>query len=192
MKTILYVDGCLRRERSRTEKLAKAYLRQCSSLAPCRIETIVLEESGLSPLNEVALTRREAGIAAGDFRDDLFRCARVFAAADEVVFAVPYWDFSFPAHLKVYLEHLCICGLTFRYSPQGVPVGLTRIKRVTYLTTAGGFIGPRDFGCDYVKGLMQGLFGIEDFQSFRAEGLDIEGNDPQAILDEATRSLARG
>ena len=39
--------------------------------------------------------------------------------ADTVVIAAPFWDLSFPAILKKYIEAVTVAGITFRYSDQG-------------------------------------------------------------------------
>ncbi len=189
MKNLLYIDGCVSRENSRTEKLAQACLRRILASDDCRMETVVLEDAGLTALDGAMLKKRERWIGMGDFSDDYFRFAKTFAAADVVVFAVPYWDLAFPALFKVYLEHLAILNLTFRYTEDGHPVGLTRVRKVLYVTTAGGFIGRANFGFEYVKGLMQNLFGIADVRFVGAEGLDICGHDPRGILEAAIRTL---
>ena len=77
----------------------------------------------------------------GDFSGASFALARTFAAADEVVIAAPYWDMSFPASLKLYVEQLCVNKLTFCYNEKGMPCGLTNVKKAIYFTTAGGYIG---------------------------------------------------
>ena len=45
-------------------------------------------------------------------------------------------------------------------------------------------IGTKNFGFDYLKGLAA-MFGIPSAWCLTAEGLDIQGNDPEAILKEA-------
>ena len=107
-----------------------------------------------------------------------------------MVIAAPYWDMSFPASLKLYIEQLCVNKLTFCYSEKGIPCGLTNIKKVVYLTTSGGYIGNNNFGFDYIKTLFSTLFGVGDIAFFSAEGLDIYGNDPESILSEAIAKAA--
>ena len=147
-----------------------------------------LSQTALSPLDEFRLLWRTDCCTAGDFSDPYFDLARQFAAADTVVIAAPYWDLSFPALLKQYLESVCVTGLTFRYSPEGIPIGMCRAKRLWYVTTAGGPMTP-DFGFGYVKALAQGLFGIADCRLISAENLDVVGNDPQAILEKSYRAI---
>ena len=70
-----------------------------------------------------------------------------------------------------------------------MPRGLTNVKKMVYLTTAGGYIGSNNFGYDYIKGVFSTLFGITDTVFFSAEGLDIYGNDPEKILLQAIEDL---
>lgn len=188
MKNILYVDACVHRDTSRTEKLAQALLDRLQG-PDAQIESVVLECERLVPLDGILLDGRSRGTETGDFTAPVFEYARQFARADEVVFAAPYWDFSFPAMLKIYLELLCAQGVTFLYSDEGIPSGLCRAKRAFYVTTAGGYIGQWDYGYEQVKALCSLYFGIEDTRCFRAEGLDIVTNDPDAIMIDALRAI---
>ena len=77
-------------------------------------------------------------------------------------------------------------GVTFRYGNNGVPQGLCRAKRLIYVTTAGGPIF-QNFGFSYVEALAKGFYGIQDVRLVKAEGLDIWGADPRAILEQAKR-----
>ena len=188
MKTVLYVNACVTRNVvSRTHRLAQAYLdKRCND---CRIETVVLEQLSLTPLTGEGLAEREEAIRTGDFSGSTFALARSFAAADEVVIAAPYWDMSFPSLLKLYIEHLCVNRLTFSYDATGRPRGLVNVKKVVYITTSGGPIGEANLGFDYVKALFSKLFEVTDFAFFSAEGLDIYGNNPEAILTAAISKI---
>jgi FMN-dependent NADH-azoreductase len=186
MPTLLYVNACVKREiPSRTNRLAQAYLKKRLETRSWTLQTVTLEEEDLTPLTGKGLAEREDAIRKGDFSGETFRLARSFAAADEVVIAAPYWDMSFPALLKLYIEHLCVNRLTFCYGDTGRPQGLVHVKKLVYVTTSGGPIGAANFGFDYVKGICSTLFGITDISFFSAEGLDIDGHDPEAILAQA-------
>ena len=176
---LLLIDACPRTD-SRTRHLAQYLIQRLGEPAVI----LDLPQIALSPLDESRLLWRTGCCTVGDFSDTYFDLARQFAAADTLVVAAPYWDLSFPALLKQYLESVCVTGLTFRYSPEGLPIGLCRAKRLWYVTTAGGPMTP-DFGFGYVKALAQGLFGIPDCRLISAENLDILGNDPEAILRES-------
>ncbi len=189
MKKLLYVDANVNRETSRTERLARVLVDRLASEQGYEVETLVLEEEQLSPLTGELVTVRSEGTESGDFSHPVFSYAKQFARADAVVFAAPYWDFSFPAHLKIYLELLCAQGVTFNYSPEGIPTGLVDTKKAYYVTTVGGYAGDWDYGWDQVRALCQLYFGIQDVRCFRAEGLDIVTNDADQIMRDAIAEL---
>ena len=91
--------------------------------------------------------------------------------------------------LKVYFEAVSVLGIAFRYTDEGVPVGLCRATELIYVTTAGGYIGDFDFGYDYIKALAQNLYGISDVKCFKAEGLDIYGADIDEIMIKAQSTI---
>ena len=189
MKRLLYVDACVNRETSRTERLAQVLLGRLLEQGDWELETLVLENEDLQPLTSQSVLKRTECAMAGDFSHPIFDYAKQFAAADVVVFAAPYWDFSFPAQLKIYLELLCAQGVTFTYSPEGIPTGLMHATHAYYVTTVGGFAGEWDYGWDQVRALCQLYFGIPNVREFRAEGLDIITNDADAIMAEAIECI---
>lgn len=192
MANLLYVNACVRRDvASRTNRLAQAYLRLRLENQPCNVNTVVLEDVGMAPLLGQGLAEREEAIQKRDFSGASFELARAFAAADEVVIAAPYWDMSFPALLKLYIEQLCVNQLTFCYGETGKPQGLVNVKKVAYITTSGGYIGNANFGFDYLKGVFSTLFGITDISFFSAEGLDVYGNNPEQILNDAIERMTQ-
>lgn len=174
---VLYINACVGRH-SRTAQIARAFLNGRSDVCELR-----LDEEYLESLNEDALNYRNQRIETGNFNHSYFSEAKQFAEADEIVIAAPYWDFSFPSKLKVYLENICINKLTFRYNSDGTPEGLCKAKKLTYITTSGGKYLP-DYSYDYIKALASGLFGIENTELIFAENLDVDGNDPEAIVEE--------
>ena len=155
------------------------------------VEEIKLAELSFGPTDEAYLDLRDRLIAANDFSDPIFAPAKQFASAERIVIAAPYWDLSFPAALKQYLEKVNVPGVTFYYTPEGFPRGLCRAKELVYVTTAGGAYVPEDFGFGYVKALAEGFYGIRNVRLVQAVGLDIEGADPERILRECMERDAR-
>lgn len=178
MEKILFVNACVR-ENSRTLDIAKIVLEKLNNA----YTEVNLQKTDLKPLNRESLDIREKLILQDDFSDTMFSLAKDFAAADTIVIAAPYWDLAFPALLKIYLEQITVSGITFRYE-KGIPQGLCRAKRLIYVTTAGGIIYD-NFGFEYVKTLAQKLYGIGEVLFFKAENLDIDGNDVKDILRRA-------
>ena len=185
MEKILFVHACVRSE-SRTLRLARRVLKHLTEKNPdASVEEVNLAEEKLPIIDSWEMLEQRMKCAKdGQLDAPALRYARQFAAADTVVVAAPYWDLAFPALMKVYTEQLTVTGLTFRYSEQGVPVGLCRARRLIYVMTAGGPIRS-NFGFDYWTTLCRMFFGIPQVQLFQAENLDIVGNDVEAILAEA-------
>ena len=153
-------------------------------------EEIRLEDISFPIVNEEFLNKRDQLIAGGDFQDPMFDLARQFSEAETIVIAAPYWDLSFPAMLKQYLEQINVVGITFRYSEEGVPTGLCRADKLLYVTTAGGPYVPEMFGFGYVQALAHNYYGIQDVKKIEAVGLDIDGADAGAIMRDAENSIS--
>ena len=184
MNKILYINACTR-EVSRTNELAQHLLCNLDG----QVQTVNLYEENINPLDAQLLLRRNNLLDNGKTEDELFSFAKQFASADTIVISAPYWDLMFPSILKVYLENITVCGITFRYSQKGMPQSLCKAKKLYYVTTSGGFIGANNFGFDYIKALATAFFGIRDVSFFSAEGLDIEGADVSRILQKAKENM---
>ena len=180
--SILFINACVR-ENSRTLVLAKSIL----SNMPGEIVEVNLNQENIAPLNRELLEKREC-LLRGERRDDPMLCyARQFADADEIVIAAPFWDLSFPAILKAYIEQITVAGITFEYI-NGRPHGLCKAKRLTYVTTSGGPILV-DFGYEYIKALAKGFYGISQTKAYRAMNLDVNMIAAQDVLTKADISV---
>ena len=157
IKNILYIDSCVR-QNSRTRRLAHHLLGKLEG----RITTINLDEKRLSPHTCISLPERDSLISVCDFSSEYFNTAKEFANADTIVIAAPYWDMSFPASLKIYIENIMVQGITFGYTEDGY---------------------------EYIKGLANIYWGIEKTHIFQAESLDIVGADVEAILAKTMHEI---
>ena len=135
----------------------------------------------LQSLSEERLNRRTGLIEQADYTDAMFDPARQFRQADEIVVAAPYWDLSFPAILKLYLENIYVTGLVSEYTEAGRPHGLCRAGKLWYVTTAGGPYLP-DFSYGYLQTLATEYFGIPETELICAEMLDVEGYDADNLV----------
>ena len=181
---ILFVNACVRKD-SRTKRLANCLLGKLND----DIKEINLEKEKILPLTEESLNFRTKLIESGDFTNPLFNYAKDFAKADTIVIAAPFWDLSFPASLKCYIEAINILGITFGYSSDGVPYGFCNAKKLYYITTSGGKIFNSEFGFGYIKSLCENFYGIKDVVLIKAEELDIIGSDVENILKNAESKL---
>ena len=181
---ILYVDAAVRSS-SRTAALALYALKKLNG----EVRTLKLTELDIPRLDEAFLAMRDKACASGDFSAPCFEPAKLFAQADEIVIAAPYYDLSFPAALKQFFEQINVLGLTFAYNDKGQAYSLCRAKRLIYVTTAGGPAVNDSYGFGYVKALAEYFYGIDECVCFKAEGLDILGADTDALLGETKRDI---
>ena len=191
---LLFVNGCIsqRGEESRTLVLARTFLDAWQARHPeAEVETVEPEALlALKPFAPEVLNDRDALAGIRCFDAPVYDLARQFRAADRVVVAAPFWDLTFPAALKVYLEWASMLGITFRYTQEGEQVGMSRARELVFITTAGGPLEGQNYGFDYLKGLA-GMFGIPSARCLSAQELDIQGNDQEAILREARERAAQ-
>lgn len=181
---ILFINACVRKN-SRTKILADHLLSKLND----DIEEVCLEKVNFPITTEAFLNFRQDCIDKKDFSDSIFDLAKQFAAADTIVLAAPYWDLSFPAAVKQYIEHINVIGLTFAYTPDGKPMGLCKAKKIYYVSSAGGVFVPNEFGYEYIKTMANAYYGIPDVELIQAVALDLDGADPDQIMEEAIESI---
>ena len=183
---LLFIDACLRGEKSRTKKICEKVIDDLKAeYNDISVETVDLKNLDIKALYEEDLAERDALIEKGDFSS--FVLAKQFADADIIVVGAPYWDLSFPAALKVYIENIAVNTIAFHYTERGQE-GLCKAEKAYYVTTGGGYMKGAEFGYQYIKGVF-GLFGIKDVSYIGAEGLDIWGNDVGKILEETIKGI---
>ena len=181
---ILFINACARKE-SRTKKIADCFL----STETEPVTEVRLFEMSFPVFDESFLAGRDRLIAERRFDDDAFFLARQFSLADKIVVAAPLWDLSFPASVKQYFEQINVPGVTFFYTPEGVPESLCRAKSLTYITSVGGDFFPEEFGFGYIKALAENFYGIKDVRLIKATGLDLDGADADAIVDSVCKGM---
>ena len=142
-------------------------------------------DENLSYFSEGFFLQREELLAEGKLDHPRFRYAHQFAEADKIVIAAPFWDLSFPALLKVYIENLCVDSITFHTDEHGLH-GLCKADHMVYLTARGAFYtdSPLEQGSRYLE-QMAGFFGIGQYDCVAAEGLDIGAWPVEELMDKA-------
>lgn len=186
MSKLLYINACFTDD-SRTKVLADAVLKKWDG----EIEEVKLNDGSIKALTKEQLAKRVQLQEAGDFSDEMFKYAKQFASADAIVIAAPYWDLSFPASLKDYIEQVNVCGITFDMNSEGAVTSKCNADRMVYITTAGGKNADLTYGMDYLKSLAREFFGITKFNTFKAEGLDLEGADVDSILADTLKRIEK-
>ena len=189
MKTLLYVDCCIRREQSRTRKLAESFLGNLPK--GWRVEKVVLMDEPLLPLMEGGFAQRDELLQRGDFTHRRFDYAWQFQRADAILIAAPFYDLSIPALLKVYIENVSVDGITFLCDADGLR-GNCRARSMTFLTSRGGFYenSPDEMGSRYMEALC-GFFGTGAYRCIAADGVDMDPAQTPAIMAEAYERAAQ-
>ena len=180
---LLFVNACMRAQ-SRTERLARAWLEMFDS----EVEEIRIGQLNIRPLEPQSLVSYGRAVSTARYEEGMFDYAKQFAAADEVLIAAPFWNFSIPAKLHDYLELVCTQGVTFDVDETGAYVSLCRARKLTFVTTSGGIIAPEDdhaFG--YVQTLAKVFWHIPEVSCVMAEGLDAAGANVEALLAAALK-----
>ena len=189
MKEVLFVDCCIRREDSRTKKLADYFLEGLAKKEGYHVKKLCLMDESISYFTDGFFAQREALLAAKQLDHPRFRYAKEFAQADKIVIAAPFWDLSFPALLKVYIENLCVEGITFAAGETGC-FGICKADHMVYLTSRGGLYenNPMEMGSRYMEA-MSHFFGIQSYDCVAAEGLDAGIRPVEDILQDAKKEI---
>ena len=189
---LLFVDSCIsqRGDQSRTRARANAFLETFLETHPgTQVERVALEQMNLRPFDERMLNERAALAKAGDFRAPVFDLARQFREADAVLVAAPFWDLSFPAMLRIYIEHISVVGLTYHYDAEGCH-GDCRAATLTYLTSGGDAEQAESLGILHWKQLSS-MFGIPRFDDVFASGLDLDPGKAEELVAAACQRASR-
>lgn len=190
MDKLLFLDACISAHDSRTKRLCDAYLNGFLERHPnATLDRIVLRKGIVEPLTRERIIERDRYVRNRDWNHPMFDFARQFKEADYIVIGTPYWDLSFAAILKVYIENIMVSDLTFKATDTGF-VGLCKGKEITYITTAGGFIGDKNYGYDYICGIAD-MVGISETRCIKAEALDIVGFDAEAIVEKTVQEIKK-
>lgn len=194
MQRILFVNGCIREESSRSLCLARHFLQAYQQHHPeAEVSTVDLPRMDLRPIGPDELRRRDN--ALGQWQEPDFQLAQQFLQADLLVIAAPFWNGSFPALVHTYLEHICVPGLTFDCEDD-VYTGLGKAKACVLITTRGGrynggvnMLGD-ELATPILKAVMT-MLGVPRVVTLAAEGLDLPSPaDPMLTAAEESARLA--
>ena len=190
---LLIVYCCIsqRGEASRTRRLLRAYVESfCRSHPDVETETVTPETLlSLQPFDPAMLDERDALASVQAWDAPVYDLARQFRAADAVVVAAPFWDLSFPAALRTYIEYISANGLTYHYEPNGCH-GDCRAQQLVYLTTGGDVEREDSLGALYWRQLCA-MFGIGRFDDVFGGGLDLDPAGTEELVVSARELAAR-
>ena len=183
MKKILLVDASFRGN-SRTKELTNYLLSKLDG----EVTTLDLEKLNLSPLTNDELNIRNIALENNDLSHPLFKEAKLFKDADLIIISTPYYDYSFSSLIKIFIEHINIDGITFKFTEKGEYKKMCKATDLIYVTTAGGNLLTQ-YGYEYIKDLAHTFYGIGNTHLIKAENLDIIGIDIAHQLDIAKKDI---
>ncbi|WP_100641219.1 FMN-dependent NADH-azoreductase [Alteromonas facilis] len=176
MKKILVIQSSLNSSNGNSYKLAEKYINELTKTMSVDVSTRNLADSELPHLNDAEMSawmtpeeaRSSEQQALAQISDEI---VLEVERADEIVLAVPMYNFGIPSSLKAWFDRLARAGRTFKYTENG-PVGLLKDKKVTVLAARGGIYAgtPLDTQTEYLKHFWQFL-GVNDVNFVYAEGL---------------------
>lgn len=184
MQKLIFIDSCMREE-SRTKRIATPIIAELSKRY--EVERIALEGASYPAVDSKTLQDRNNGIVPEHFVD----LAKKVAAADRIVIAAPFWDMSFPAILKMFIENLSLFGVTFNTDDKTC-YGLCRCQKLLYITTRGMNIStgdPLEQATPYLKALSF-LWGLGEIVTISAQNLDYSS--PEEIEDKISLAIESG
>ena len=167
MKKLLYIDACIRDEMSRTKRIATPIVEALKQ--KYEVQTLVINDLDLSIVKKELITKRNNGV----IDPQVMSWAESVRDADRVVIAAPFWDMSFPAALKNFLELCSIFDVTFK-SDEKICYGNCKAEKMLYITTRGMDISTGDVleqGTPYLKAISW-LWGIGPMQVVSAQNMD--------------------
>lgn len=107
-----------------------------------------------------------------------------FMVADKYIFVTPLWNLGLPAHVKAYVDTICVAGKTFRYTEKG-PQGLLENKKCLHVHASGGFHSqdPHNHADPYFRDIMN-FIGITDYRTLLMEGHGVFPDKAETMLQE--------
>ena len=172
-KKLVVIDACVRQDQSRTWRIAEPIVDALMKRYETTVYHLPMMED-IVPLNPGTFAER----GNGETPQWAVDCARTIADADRILIAAPFWDMSFPAVLKAFIEQTSLYDITFADNGREC-VGLCKCEKVLYITTRGMDIqtgDPREQGSPYIKAL-SALWGLGEVLVLAASGMDYAGED---------------
>jgi len=196
MKTLLQIQTSLFATGSQSAQLAAQFAATWQQRHPDG--RVVVRDLAREPVPHLTAERFQAFTTPADQRTPEQKEVAAFsdtliaelAAADEIVLAVPMYNFSVPSTLRAYFDHVARAGVTFRYTESG-PQGLIQGKKAYVFITRGGVhAGAADTQIPYLRQFLA-FIGITDVEFVLAEGLGLGDSSRQQSISAAQEAIAQ-
>lgn len=196
MTTLLQINSSLNGAASASTQLAEAYVARWQARHPDG--RVVVRDLAAAPVPHLDAARFAAFVTPAEQRSaeqaalvaESDALIAELEAAEELVFALPMYNFGVPSTLKAWIDQIARAGRTFRYTADG-PVGLMTGKRARVFATRGGrYAGtPLDSQTGFITTFL-GFIGIRDVEFVYAEGLALGEAPKREALEGAHARIA--
>ena len=192
-KTILRVDASMRKTKSVSRQLADEMV---ATLGGCSHDIEVVNRDlscGIGLVNDAWIDsdRTPEEMRTQDQRVILAQSDALVAelqAADDIVIAVPIYNFSVPAAFKAWVDLICRTNVTYVLE-NDKPRGILANKRAFVVITASGTLGGSeiDYTSGYVKHILS-FIGIRDVTFVDATGLS---KNRSSVIANASQEITK-
>lgn len=195
MKTILKIQASLFGADGQSSQLADEYIENLRKKHPEL--RVITRDLAAEPVPPLTLDRFQAFTTQADDRTPEQQAIADYSqglvdelkAADVILFAVPMYNFTVPAALHNYFDHIARAGITFRYTENG-PEGLITGKQVAVFVTRGGHYGEDHAQTEFIRQFL-GFIGLTDASFVHAEGLAISDESREQAMKTARHTIAK-
>ena len=177
MSKLLYIESSPRKDRSKSIRVAQAFLETYKHANPGD-EVVVLDlwEKNLPDFDGYTIDAKYQVMHGQGFDANqqaawqavVDVCAE-FTSADKFLFSLPMWNFGIPYKLKHYIDVIAQPGQTFSFDPATGYSGLVTGKPVAVVYARGGaYSSDATKGLDFQKGYMDLLLGFIGFANIQS------------------------
>lgn len=191
MQTLLVIQASLFGHNGRSSQLAAEYVDAWRKAHPNG--RVIIRDLAADPVPQLTAERFQAFIAPERtpeqqaIADYSAMLIDELTSADEIVLAVPMYNFNIPTGLQNWFDHVARAGITFRYTENG-PEGLVKGKRVRVFIARGGQYGETHSQTAYLRQILS-FMGMSDIVFVHAEGLNINETVREQALTKARRVI---
>lgn len=202
MARLIYVESSPRKMRSKSIRVAEAFLNRYSEKhSNDEIIKIDLWNKELPEFDGYTIDAKYQVMHGQGFDSSQAEAWRrvvelcdEFKAGDKYLISLPMWNFSIPYKLKHYIDVITQPGQMFTFSPESGYEGLVTGKPVVVVYARGGAYGSdQSKGMDMQSAYMQlwlGFVGFTDIQSIKIEPT-LGGVEEVEATEKAAIELAR-
>lgn len=203
MAKLLYIQSSPRKDRSKSNQVAAAFLEQYKqSHLDDTINTINVFEEDFPSFDGLTVQAKYTILHGKEHTseerqawDAVEKVIAQFKNVDKYLFSLPMWNFGIPYRLKQYIDILVQPGYTFSYGENGYE-GLVKGKPVAVVYTRGGAYGEGtggetfDMQEPYMELILR-FVGFENIQSVVVEPTLAGGEDQARGTVEESIKKAR-